>query len=79
MCVPAACRGQEKVSDPIHVELWMVVSCHKGAENQTQVFCRISKYPYLLSHLFISIRKKNHVCPLIVMLGRQLSSASMRT
>lgn len=31
------CLG--RVPDPLELELWMIVSCHVGAENQSQVLC----------------------------------------
>lgn len=38
--------------DALDLELWMVVSCHMGAENQTQVLHLRSKCSEPLSHLF---------------------------
>lgn len=32
-CVPAACRGQRRVLDPLELELQMVVSCLVGVES----------------------------------------------
>ena len=40
-----ACRGQKEVLDPLELELWMVVSCHVGAGNRTQVLCKSSYCP----------------------------------
>ena len=34
MCVSVAGRGQKRVSDPLELELQMVVSHHVGAENK---------------------------------------------
>lgn len=34
MCVPGACRGQKRVSDPLELELQMVVSHNAGAGNR---------------------------------------------
>lgn len=42
-CMPRACRGQKKAVDLVELELWMVVSCHVGAEIRTQVLCKDSK------------------------------------
>lgn len=41
MCVQ--CRGQKEVSDPVKLEIQVVVSCHTGAGHQTQVICKSSK------------------------------------
>ena len=41
--VPCACSttgGQKRASDTLTVELWMAVSNHMGARNQTLVFCK---------------------------------------
>jgi hypothetical protein len=46
-----ACRGQNKVSDILELELQMVVSHHVGAEAQTQVLYKSNKCSKLLSHL----------------------------
>ena len=35
MCVPGAHRGQKRASDPLELELWMVISNDVGAGNQT--------------------------------------------
>lgn len=37
VCVPGTQGGQERVLDPIELELLMVVSNHMGAKYQTQV------------------------------------------
>ena len=36
---PVSCSayGQKRASDPLELELWMVVSRHMGAGNQTQI------------------------------------------
>lgn len=36
-------RGQKRASDPLELELWMVVSHHTGARNRAQVLCESSK------------------------------------
>jgi hypothetical protein len=35
-----ACRGQKRMLDPLELELWMVVSHHMGAGNETQALCK---------------------------------------
>lgn len=40
MHMPGAQGGQKMMSDPLELELLMVVSCHVGAGNQTQVLCK---------------------------------------
>lgn len=42
-CMPDAHEGQKSTSDPLKLELWMVVNCLAGAKNQTQVLCENSK------------------------------------
>lgn len=37
-CLSGAYRGQKRASDLLGLQLQMVVSCHMGAGNQTQVF-----------------------------------------
>ena len=32
MCVPGACRGQKRASDPVELELQIVVRCHVDAD-----------------------------------------------
>lgn len=41
--VYSALRGQKMVSDPLELELKMVVHCHVGTGNQIWVLCRSSK------------------------------------
>lgn len=41
MCILGACRGQKKVSDPLELELLMVVSCH--ARDFLWVLCKNDK------------------------------------
>ena len=38
--MPAAHRLQRKVSEPLELELEMVVGHHVGARNQTQILCK---------------------------------------
>lgn len=42
VCMPDAHRGQMSTSDPLKVELWMVVSLCV-AKNQAQIFFKINK------------------------------------
>lgn len=44
--------GQEKLSDPLELELPVVVNHYVVAGNQTQVLCRSSQCSNPLSHLF---------------------------
>jgi hypothetical protein len=37
MHMPGAVGGQKRLSDPLELELWMVVKLCVGASNQTQV------------------------------------------
>lgn len=32
-CMPVACESQKRVSDPLELELQVIMSCHVGAEN----------------------------------------------
>lgn len=41
LCVPSALRGQE-VSDPLELELEVVVSCQLGGGIRTQVLRRVA-------------------------------------
>lgn len=41
--VPSEVRGQKRASDPLKWELWVVVSCHVGSANGTQVLCKSSE------------------------------------
>lgn len=50
-CVPAVHRGQERVLDPLELELQMVVSQYVGAENQNCVLWKNSQCFSLLSYL----------------------------
>lgn len=41
MCVQwKACRGEERASDPIELEIKMTVSHHVSAKNRTAVLCK---------------------------------------
>ena len=40
--MPGNHGGKKRVSDPLEVELRMVVSLHIGAEDQTRVCCKSS-------------------------------------
>lgn len=42
-CIFGEHRGQKMVSDPLGLELHMIVSLHVGSGNQTQVFGKSSK------------------------------------
>lgn len=42
LCVPSALRGQEKVSDPLELELEVVVSCQLGGGIRTQILQRVA-------------------------------------
>jgi hypothetical protein len=53
-CVCRAQRSQKRALEPLELELWMVVSCHMDAGNQTQVFWTIYQCTLLLSHLSCS-------------------------
>ena len=49
---------------PMNLELWMVMRHHEGAENQTLVLCKSSKYSQPLSHRSSStgsLKGGNHV------------------
>lgn len=46
LCVPSALRGQEKVSDPLELELEVVVSCQLGGGIRTRIL-RSSRYSSL--------------------------------
>lgn len=35
-CIPGACGGQKRVSDPTKLELQIALSCHVAAGNKTQ-------------------------------------------
>ena len=51
MCVinvPGTFGDQKKITDPLNLEVWMVMSYHVDAGDQTQVLCK--KYPKPLSH-----------------------------
>lgn len=53
-CVPGAQRGQKKTTDPLQLELQMLVDHSVGAEDQTQVLCRSSSLQ-LEKNPFISL------------------------
>ena len=44
ICVPGACGDKKAVSDSLELQLKMVVICHVGARNWTQILCKSSKY-----------------------------------
>ena len=47
-CIPSAHGNQKRTSsDPLTLELQMVLSCHVGSGNQTQVLCKSSKTEFL--------------------------------
>lgn len=35
--MPGALKGEKKVTDPLELELWTVVSCHVGAEQVLRI------------------------------------------
>jgi hypothetical protein len=37
VCMPGACGGQKRASDPLELELQMVVNCHVSSGNQIWV------------------------------------------
>lgn len=49
--MPGAFRGQKRVSDPLRLELQMVVSCHMDSGNWAWVLCKSSQCSKLLGHL----------------------------
>ena len=53
--------GQKQVSNSLELELQMVVSCHVGAGNLTQVLWKMNQCSELLSH-FSSLKCINSVC-----------------
>lgn len=42
--IPGGSGGQKKAPDPLKLELWMIVSHHVDAGNQTWVLCMSNKY-----------------------------------
>ena len=63
VCVPVACRGQKRALDPSELELQVVVSCHVGAGNGTQVLCKsngcsVTHESSLHSHLVVLSKKR---------------------
>ena len=44
MCVPGALGGWKKASDPLELELQVIVSCYGGEWNQTQALCKSVKH-----------------------------------
>lgn len=42
-CMPGVLEGQQRTSDPLGLELQMVVNCHVGTSSQTQVLCKNNK------------------------------------
>ena len=50
-----ALRGWKRVSDPLELELWVMVSHRVSGRNQTWVLCKSNKNPKPLSHLLRSL------------------------
>jgi hypothetical protein len=50
-CMPDVCGAQERVLDPLKLELQMVISYPVGTGNQTQVLCKSRQCSEPLSHL----------------------------
>ena len=56
-CVSGECRRQERASDPMELELWVIINCHMDAGNsagplQEQPVCLMAE-PSLLSCDFV--------------------------
>lgn len=49
--MPSALGGQKKILDPLEQELWVVVSHHVGAKNQTWVLSKTSQCFSQLNHV----------------------------
>lgn len=45
ICVPGAREGQKRGSNPLEMELQVIVSYHVGCENWTYILCNSNKYP----------------------------------
>lgn len=42
-----------RMSDPLELDLWVLVSCHMATGNQTWVLCALTAEPYLLVHTIV--------------------------
>lgn len=52
MHVPGDCRGQDGMSEPLELELQMVMHCHVGAGNQTQTLQEQVLLKYNTGYIF---------------------------
>lgn len=43
VCVQGTCESQKTLSDPLQLELWMVMNYHMNAGDRTWVLCK-NKY-----------------------------------
>ena len=59
---PEAHRGGRRVSEPLELELQVVLNCHVGAGSRTSILCRIELLTaeLFLHLLFLAFASKSH-------------------